>query len=77
LPLVLSKVILRFTPEQSPCHRTKAEPAAGVTDNCKVPVAAWVKEHFLPPDPQSMPAGVLVTLPEPLSVILVFDTFLS
>src|SRR5581483_9191021 len=49
-------------PEQAPDHPAKAEPTAGVADNCTTVPTAKSAVH---PDPQLIPAGVLDTVPEP------------
>ena len=56
-------------PEQAPDHPMKVESAEGVairvTEVSKVKLADWFEQ----PTPQSMPAGLLITVPEPIPTL--------
>src|SRR5262245_22267231 len=49
-------------PEQAPDHPAKTEPVAGVAVSATGVAASYACEHV---DPQSIPAGLEVTVPEP------------
>jgi hypothetical protein len=53
-------------PEQAPDHPEKTEPFAGVAVSMTFAPVAYAWEHV---EPQLMPAGVELTVPDPLPMV--------